>query len=89
MLPKMSEYAKSFGETKYLSLLFNDDILLKKCNKIWNKVSSSIKKKKDLTVNQCKIKSIQILMKIKSIQIFMMMECLTNISLYLSISNID
>ena len=39
----MSGYRKIFNETKYMSLLIKDHVLLQKCNKIWNKVSNSIK----------------------------------------------
>ena len=34
MLPKMSEYTKSFDENKYMSFLVKDDELLKKDNKM-------------------------------------------------------
>ena len=44
LLPKMSRYVKSFDETKYTYILINDDELRKKYNKIWDKVSNSIKK---------------------------------------------
>ena len=40
----MSGYTKSFNETKYMSFLIRDDKLLEKYNKIWDKVSNSIKK---------------------------------------------
>ena len=40
----MSGYRKNFNETKYMSFLIKDNVLLQKCNKIWNKVSNSIKK---------------------------------------------
>ena len=43
MVPIMSGYRKIFNETKYMSLLIKDHVLLQKCNKIWNKVSNSIK----------------------------------------------
>ena len=43
MAPKMSRYTKTFDETKYMSFLIKDDELLKKYNKIWDKVSNSIK----------------------------------------------
>ena len=42
--PKMSGYTQSFNETKYMSFLIRDDKLLEKYNKIWDKVSNSIKK---------------------------------------------
>ena len=45
MFPKISGYTKSFSETKYMSFLIKDDELLKKQNKIWDKISNSIKKK--------------------------------------------
>ena len=47
MLPKLSRYGKCFDKTKHLSILIKDDELLKKYNKIWDKVSivsNSIKK---------------------------------------------
>ena len=50
ILPKISEYAKGFDGTKQMSCLIKDDELLKKYDKIWDKVSNSIKK--DLLVNQ-------------------------------------
>ena len=39
----MSAYRKDFDETKYLSLLIKGDELLEKCNKIREKVKSSLK----------------------------------------------
>ena len=45
MFPKISGYTKSFSETKYMSFLIKDDELLKKQNKIWDKISNSIKKR--------------------------------------------
>ena len=42
MLPQMSEYARSFDETKCLSFSIKDDELLQKYNKIWNNVRISI-----------------------------------------------
>ena len=44
MLPKKSRQVKSFDETKYMYFLIEDDELFKKYNKIWVKVSNSIKK---------------------------------------------
>ena len=42
MFPKMSGYAKSFDEAKCMCFLIKDDgFFLKKCNKIWDKVSNS------------------------------------------------
>ena len=40
----MSGYMKSFDEIKCMSFLMKDDPLLEKYNKIWDKVSNSIKK---------------------------------------------
>ena len=40
----MIGYRRDFGETKYMSFLIKDDELLEKYNKIWKKVSNSIKK---------------------------------------------
>ena len=48
MLPKMSAYGKSFGETKNMSLLAKCDRLFEKFDKIWGKVSNSIKKGFDI-----------------------------------------
>ena len=47
LLPKMSRYVKSFDETKYTYILIKDDELRKKYNKIWDKVSDSIKKESE------------------------------------------
>ena len=44
ILSKMSGYAKSFNEPKHLSFLIKYDELPEKYNKIWDKVSNSIKK---------------------------------------------
>ena len=46
-LPKVSACRKDFNETKYIFLLINDDKLLEKCNKIWEKVKNIIKKEFD------------------------------------------
>ena len=40
----MRAYRRDFVETKYMSFFIKDDKLLEKCNKIWEKVKSSIKK---------------------------------------------
>ena len=40
----MSTYRRDFDETKYMSFLIEDHELLEKNNKIWDKVSNSIKK---------------------------------------------
>ena len=45
----MSAYRRDFDETKYISFLIKDDESLEKYNKIWNKVTNSMKK--DLIVN--------------------------------------
>ena len=50
MLPQMNGYTKLFNETKRMSFLIKDENFLEKYDKIWDKVSNSIKK--DLTVNQ-------------------------------------
>ena len=48
MLPKTSAYVKSHdGQTKWMYFLIEDDDLLKKCNAIWDKVISDIKKESD------------------------------------------
>ena len=39
----MSAYRRDFDEIKYMSFLIKDDELLEKYNKIWTKVSNSIK----------------------------------------------
>ena len=45
MLPKTSTYVKSYdGQTKWMYFLIEDDNLLEKCNTIWDKVSTNIKK---------------------------------------------
>ena len=43
----MSAYRKDFDETKYMSFLIKNDELLKKCNKILNKVKNTIDKEFD------------------------------------------
>ena len=43
----MSAYSRDFDETKYISFLIKDDELLKKYNKIWEKVKNSLKKEFD------------------------------------------
>ena len=58
MLPNICGYKKKkINETKYISFLIKDDELLEKYNKIWDKVSNSIKKN-DLIVNQHTMKNI-------------------------------
>ena len=49
MLPKMSANRRDFNETKYMAFLVKDDELLENYNKLWDKVSNSMKK--DLIVN--------------------------------------
>ena len=44
---KISGYAKSFDETKYMSFLMKNIELLEKYNKIWDEVNNSIKKRFD------------------------------------------
>ena len=44
MLPKISGYTTSFTKTKFMSSLMKDAELLEKYNKIWNKVSNSIRR---------------------------------------------
>ena len=56
MLPKMSGYAESFDETKYISFLIKDEELLK--NTIKSGIKSEIVLKKDLIANQCIMKDI-------------------------------
>ena len=52
MLPKTSTYVKSHdGQTKWMYFLTEDDDLLKKCNAIWDKVISDIKKEFDSVYN--------------------------------------
>ena len=41
---KKCAYTRDFDENKYMSFLIKDHKLLEKCNEIWKKVSSSIKK---------------------------------------------
>ena len=45
LFPKMSAYRRNFDETKYMPFLIKDNELLEKCNGIWDKVSSVIKKR--------------------------------------------
>ena len=40
----MNAYRRFTDETKYMSLLIKVNELLEKCNRIWNKVNSSMKK---------------------------------------------
>ena len=49
MLPKTSAYVKSYdGQTKWTYFLIEvDDLLLKKYNTIWDKVSADIKNELD------------------------------------------
>ena len=44
MIPKMSAYRRNFDGTKYMSFFIKDDELLEKHNRIWNKLSNSVKK---------------------------------------------
>ena len=44
----MTEYRRDFDETKYMSLLIEDDELLEKYTEIWEKVTNSIKKVFDI-----------------------------------------
>ena len=44
MLPQRSGHRKKFYETKYMPFLIKNDELLEAYNKIWDKVSNSIKK---------------------------------------------
>ena len=44
MLPKLSEYVKSFDETRSMSFFVKDEKLLKRNNKIWDNVSKSNQK---------------------------------------------
>ena len=45
MLTKINGYAKSFEEARYTSYLIKDDWFFKKCNKIWDLVTNSTKKR--------------------------------------------
>ena len=56
-LPKMIAYGRGFNETKHLSFWIKDNELLEKCNEIWEKVKSNIKK--NLLINQYTMKNIQ------------------------------
>ena len=48
MLPKTSAYVNSYdGQTKFMYFLIEDDVLLEKCNTIWDKISADIKKEFD------------------------------------------
>ena len=40
MFPKMTAYRKTFDKNKYMFYLIKDNELLKKYNKIWDKVSN-------------------------------------------------
>ena len=58
MLTQTSTYVKSYDdETKWMYFLNEDGELLKKYNKIWNKIRKSIKK--GLIVSQSTIKKVQ------------------------------
>ena len=46
-LPQMVGYFKHFDSNKTLSFKFNDNKLLKKCTKIWEKVSNLLNIKFD------------------------------------------
>ena len=39
-----SAYRTNFHDTKYMSFFINDDELLEKCNKIWEKAKDTIQK---------------------------------------------
>ena len=41
----MKAYRKDFGKTKYIYFLIKDDVLWKKYDDVWTKVSNSIKNK--------------------------------------------
>ena len=41
----MTAYKRYFDESKYMSFWIKDDELLEKCNKIWDKVRNSMKKR--------------------------------------------
>ena len=43
LFPKMRECEKNFARDLHMSFLIDDDKLLEKYNKIWDKVSNSIK----------------------------------------------
>ena len=47
MSPKLSVYTKSFNKAKCMSFLIKHDELLEKYNKMWDKLSNSIKKRFD------------------------------------------
>ena len=42
--PKMTAYRRNFDEIKYMSFFIKEDLLLGKCDEIWEKVKNSIKK---------------------------------------------
>ena len=44
----MSPYRREFNEIKYMSFWIQDDELLEKYNKIWEKVKNGIKKSFDI-----------------------------------------
>ena len=55
MIPKTSAYLKSYdGQTKWMYFLIENDDLLKKYNKMWDKVCAD--NKKDLIANLYTIK---------------------------------
>ena len=48
MLPKKSSYVISYdGQTKWMYILIEDDVLLEKHSTIWDKFNADIKKKFD------------------------------------------
>ena len=44
MIQKIQAYRKNFNGTKYMSYIIKKDELLEKFNKLWNKVSNTVKK---------------------------------------------
>ena len=44
MLPRTSAYVKSYGQTKWMYFLIEDEGLLETYNTTWDKVSTDIKK---------------------------------------------
>ena len=54
ILQKVSAYRRGFHETKYISFSIKGDEFLEKYNKIWHKVSNSMKKRfnSELTYNK-------------------------------------
>ena len=78
MSPKLSVCTKSFNEAKCMSFLIKHDELLEKYNKMWDRLSNSIKKRFDSEpiFNEKYIKNkLKSLWKYNQHNFFKMVEC--------------